>query len=85
MGKINDWKDSSLKKMTILSSFTPLKLFQICRFFLLLSTKENILKNVGNQTVAVDFHTMEEKNTFEVNCYHFLVTNISQNILFCVQ
>ncbi len=34
-------------------------------FFLLLNTKEDILKNVENQTVAIDFHSME-KNTVEV-------------------
>ncbi len=30
-------------------------------FFLLLNSKEDILKNVGNQTVAVDFHSMIKK------------------------
>ncbi len=33
-------------------------------FFLLLNTKEDILKNVENQTGAIDFHRME-KNTVE--------------------
>ncbi len=35
-------------------------------------------------TVAIDFHSMEE-NSMEVNGYHqYLVTNILQNIFFCV-
>ncbi len=38
-------------------------------FFLLLSVIDDILKNVGNQTVdvAIDFHSMAKKNTMEVN------------------
>ncbi len=37
-------------------------------FFILLSTKEDILSNVGNQTVdgPIDFHGMQ-KNIMEVN------------------
>ncbi len=41
-------------------------------FFLLLSTKDNIFNNVGNQfTVAIDFYSME-KITMEVNGYRQL-------------
>jgi len=38
-------------------------LFQTCMsFFLLLKTKEGILKDVGNQTVvAIDFHSLVTK------------------------
>ncbi len=48
-------------------------------FFLLLSVIDDILKNVGNQTVdvAIDFHSMAKKILWKsmaaVNC---LVTNI---------
>ncbi len=44
--------------------------FQICiHFFLLLNTKEDILKKVTKQVmVAIDFHSMG-KNTMEVNGY----------------
>ncbi len=44
--------------------------FQICiHFFLLLNTKEDILKKVTKQvTAAIDFHSMG-KNTMEVNGY----------------
>jgi len=47
--------NSSLQNKIILSSFNhllTLKLFKICmNVFLLLNTKEDILKNVGNQKV----------------------------------
>jgi len=46
-------------------------------FFHLLNTKEDILKNDGNQTVAVtDCHSMEK------NGYHQMFVH---NIFFCVQ
>jgi len=58
-------------------------------FFLQLNIKEDILKNVGNQTVECrsDFHSMEEKKILQksmasVNC---LGTDILQNIFFYVQ
>jgi len=53
-------------------------------FFLLLNTKEDILKNVGNQTVdhgphllVYIFHTVGTNNC--------LISEILQNIFFCVQ
>ncbi len=46
-------------------------------FFFLLSTKEDFLKNVSKQTVDSDFQK-KKKN-------YCLVTNILQNIVFCVQ
>ncbi len=46
-----DWK--------LCHNLLTLKLFQTCMsFFLLLNTKEDILKNVGNQ--IVDFHSLEQ-------------------------
>ncbi len=64
-------------KMKIQPSFIlALKLFQTCMsFFLLLNTKEDILKNVGNQT-ADDLHWLpydkrsRKKNTMEVDGDH---------------
>jgi len=41
--------------MTILP-FTIPKVIPNLNFFLLLNTKEDILKNVGNQTKTIDFH-----------------------------
>ncbi len=63
-----------------------LKFFQTVRsFFILLNTKEDILKNFGKQTVDGShsiffFHIWKSMAT--VNC---LVTHILQNIFFCVQ
>jgi len=52
----------------------------------LLNTKDDILKNVSNQTGPVDFHSWKKKILWKsmgvVNC---LVTHILQNIFFCVQ
>jgi len=50
----------------------------------MLTTNEDVLKNVGNQfTVAIDFHSRKKqilwKSMDTVNC---LVTNILQNIFF---
>ncbi len=47
-----------------------LKLFQTCiSFFLLLSTKDDILKNICNQTVdSSHWLPQNRKNTMEVNC-----------------
>jgi len=53
-------------------SLLTLKLFQTCMsFFLLLNTKEDILKNVGNQTVDSSHLTpiVGKENTMEVNGY----------------
>jgi len=47
-------------------------------FFLLLITKEDILKNIGNQTGFFFFSILWKS----MNC---LVTHILQNIFFCVQ
>ncbi len=50
--------------------------FQSCvSFFVLLSTEDHILENVGSQT----------KMTVKVNGINCLVTNILQNIIFCSQ
>ncbi len=58
-------------------------------YFLLSNIKEDILKNVGKQTVSVpiDFHYMdEEKKKYSSKLEtETLVTNILQNIFFCVQ
>jgi len=53
-------------------------------FFLLLNTKEDILKNVDNQTVDVPhfFPSIIWKSMGYINC---LVTDILQNIFLCVQ
>jgi len=66
-------------------SFT-LKLFQTCmNFFLLLNTKEDILKNVGNQTVdhfpltSIVWGKILWNSMGTINC---LVTDILQNFLF---
>ncbi len=68
--------------MKICHHLLILKLFQTrLSFFLLLSTKEDILKN-GNQTVDISFPKYGRKNTMEVNDYQQL--NILQNIFFCV-
>ncbi len=54
-------------------------------FILVLNTKEDILKNVGNQIVAdpqlLPFFFLS-KSVWTSNC---LVTHILQNIFFCVQ
>ncbi len=54
-------------------------------FILVLNTKEDILKNVGNQTVAgpqwLPYILFYKKSVGTSNC---LVTNILQNIFFCV-
>ncbi len=48
-------------------------LFQTCMsFFLLLSTKEGILKNVGHQTVDGALTLILSENIMEVNDYHQL-------------
>jgi len=57
-------------------------------FFLQLNIKEDILKNVGNQTVECrsDFHSMEEKkNTSEVNGFGqlFGYRHSSKYLLLC--
>ncbi len=50
------------KKLKFCHNLLSFMLFQISMivndFFLLLNTKEDILKNVGNQTVAIDFHNI---------------------------
>jgi len=54
-----------------------LKLFQTCMsFFLLLNTKEVLLKKMGNQTVA------RQKKKGSIKC---LFTYILQKFFFCVQ
>ncbi len=67
--------------MNNLSLLLTLKLFQTCSFFLLLNTEEDILKNVGNQTVDGS-HWLLYYGVAAVNC---LITNILQNTFFCVQ
>ncbi len=60
-------------------------LFQTCKvFFLLLNTKEDILKNFSNQTVAIDFHSISSHICKSVATSNCLVTNILQ-ISSCVQ
>jgi len=51
-------------------------------FFLLLNTKDCILKKMGSQTVNV--HSMEKKY-YGSQWGPSLLTNILQNIFFCVQ
>ncbi len=48
-------------------------------FFLLRSTKDDILKNVGNQTVvdiAIDFYSIYFFHTMEVNGYQQLLSTV---------
>ncbi len=55
--------------------------------FLLLSTKEDILKSVGKKKhllVAIDFHCIDSSNK-SMATGNSLVTNNLQNILFCVE
>jgi len=62
-------------------------LFKPCMnyVFLLLKTKEDILKNVSNQTVDGP-HYSPPPQPMEVNgACAFLVAHILQNIFFCVQ
>jgi len=66
-----------------------LKLFQTCvNFFLLLNTKDDILKNVSNQTVDgpsmvfLFFFFRPWKSSGPIDC---LVTHILQNIIFYVR
>jgi len=44
-------RDSSPKIKNVVISYSPSSCFKHMSFFLLLNTKEDILKNVGNQTV----------------------------------
>ncbi len=55
--------------------------------FLLLNTKEDILKNVGHQTVdgSHDLHSMEKILLKSMVIVNYLVTNVLQNIFFCDQ
>ncbi len=63
-------------------------------FILVLNTKEDILKNVGNQTVAGSqwlpyffsptIKVLKLENLKSVGTSNWLVTHILQNILFCV-
>jgi len=62
--------------MKILPSFTKIN------FFLVLNTKEDILKNVSNQTVDGPQWFPLYFNLWSINC---LITDILQNIFFCVQ
>ncbi len=56
--------------------------FQTCMdFFLLLNTKEDILKNVGNQTVDGS-HSMFSILWMSMAAVNCLVTNILQNMFF---
>ncbi len=60
--------------------------FQTCMTVLFLWNTDYIRKSVGNQTVShpIDFHCMV-KNIMQVNgIQNCLVTNILQNIFFCV-
>jgi len=76
----------SLKQLKFCHHLLTLKLFQSCMniFLLLLNTKEDILKNVSNQTltsiVGEKKKTMEQQGP--INC---LLTDILQNIFSCVQ
>jgi len=56
-----------------------MKIIYHVNFFLLLNTKDDILKNVGNQTVDFFFFI---RKSMAINC---LVTDILQNIFLCVQ
>ncbi len=55
--------------------------------FLLLSTKDDILENVGKQTlVPIDFHGREDWNLYKsMGTSNCLDANVLQNILFYVQ
>ncbi len=56
-----------------------LKLFQTCMsLFLMLSTKVDILKNAGNQTV-------DGSHWLGKNLWKSMAANILQNIFFCTQ
>ncbi len=70
--------------MKMLSSSTHLHVIPNLYFFLLLDTKDDILNNVGNQTVSVpfDFYCIFV-NAIKVNGNR-LVNKILQNILFSV-
>ncbi len=59
-------------KMKMLSSFTHPQVFTCMSSFLLLSTKEDILKNVGHQTVDGALTLILSENIMEVNGYHQL-------------
>jgi len=57
-------------------------------FFLLLNTKYDMLKNVGNQTVdgPIDFHSMgAQKYESQWGSSKVWLPHIVQNIFFCVQ
>ncbi len=61
--------------------------FQTCMTdWLLWNTKEGILKNIGNQIdlVPIDFYYMDKKFNVINGNKNSLVTNILQNIFFCV-
>ncbi len=61
--------------------------FQTCMTdWLLWNTKEGILKNIGNQIdlVPIDFYYMDKQFNVINGNQNSLVTNILQNIFFCV-
>ncbi len=71
-------------KMKILSSFTHPQVFQTCmNVFVLLNTKEDILKNVGNR--AVLDHSIFFQLWKSMMPLNSLVTNFLQNIFLCVR
>jgi len=78
---VSELKGISPKNVNFVIIYSSLKLLQTCMsFFLLMNTNEDILKNVGKKTVdCIEFHSKTRQWT--VNC---LVTNILQNIFFCV-
>ncbi len=51
--------------------------------FFLLIIKEDILKNMGNQTILFDFHIIEKLLWRSVGTINCLVTRILQNIYLC--
>jgi len=76
-------RDSSPKIKNVVISYSPSSCFKHMSFFLLLNTKEDILKNVGNQTLVV---VTKCWYSVEVSGYRQLSgTNILQNIFFSVQ
>jgi len=69
------------QKGTFCHHLLTLVWFQTCvSSFLLLNTKEDILKSISKLTTPIDFHTRKK-----IGAVNFLVTNILQNIFFCVQ
>ncbi len=67
MHYISSLKGTVHPKMKILSSFTHPQVFPNRNVFVLLNTKEDILKKVCTSGGTIDFHSRRKKNTMEVN------------------